>query len=260
MRIGKSSKIIVLVKRLKEKKYRDREGFFLIEGPHLVEEALKSSFGFEFALFSEKAPKDIVAAIEEKDIPSYFVDNGTMKDISDTENNQGVIGVIPKLAYSLKDIKRDSKQPIVVCDGIQDPGNLGTIIRTASATGCSAVITSPDSADVYNPKTVRSTGGAIFHIPVVTGENMESAVNGLASSGFKVFCAEPSGGKDLYSTDLSKKFVIVIGNEGGGVRSGVRKLCDGAITIPISNSTESLNAAVAAAVILFEALRQRALK
>lgn len=257
MRIGKNSKIISQVKRLKEKKYRDKEGFFLIEGPHLVEEALKSSFGFEFALFSEKAPKEIVAAIEEKEIPSYFVDNSTMKEISDTENNQGVLGVIPKLAASLKDIKRESKQPIVVCDGIQDPGNLGTIIRTASAAGCSAVITSPDSADVYNSKTVRSTGGALFHIPVISGENMEDAVNSLASSGFKVFCAEPSGGKDLYSADLSKKFVIVVGNEGGGVRSGVRRLCDGAVTIPISKSTESLNAAVAVAIILFEAVRQR---
>ncbi|MFA5104922.1 MAG: RNA methyltransferase [Candidatus Margulisiibacteriota bacterium] len=257
MRIGKNSKIAGLVKRLKEKKYRDKEGFFLIEGPHLVEEALKSAFGFELALFSEKAPKEIVAAVEEKEIPSYFVDNKTMSALSDTESDQGMIGVVPKFSFSAKDIKKENKQIVVVCDGVQDPGNLGTIIRTASAAGCGAVIASPDSADVYNPKTIRSTGGAIFHIPVIAGESIENTINFLAASGFKIFCAEPSGGKSLYTTDLSKSFVIVVGNEGRGVKSSVRRLCDGAITIPINKATESLNAAVAAAVILFEALRQR---
>ena len=258
MRLGKNSKIAGLVKRLKEKKYRDKEDLFLIEGPHLVEEALKSAFGFELVLFSEKASKGIVAAVEEKEIPSYLIENSTMSVLSDTENDQGIIGVIPKLAFSLKDIKKENNQPVVVCDGIQDPGNLGTIIRTASAAGCSAVIVSSDSADMYNPKTVRSTGGALFHIPVIAGEDLGTAIKFLASAGFNVFCAEPSGGKDLYSTNLSKSFVIVVGSEGRGVRSAVRRLCDGAVTIPISKSTESLNAAVAAAVILFEAARQRA--
>lgn len=260
MQIGRNSKYIKLVKQLREKKFRDRNGLFLIEGPHIVEEALKSGSAFELALFSEKAPKETVAAIEEKEIQSYFIDSRMMKDLSDTENNQGVIGVVPKFSYSLKDVKRDNTQTVVVCDGIQDPGNLGTIIRTASAAGCDAVITSPDSADVYNPKTVRSTGGAVFHIPVIPGQDIESAIKALSSCGLKVFCAEPSGGKDIYSTDLSKKFVIVVGNEGSGVSSATRRLCDGAVTIPMSKTTESLNAAAAAAVILFESLRQRALK
>lgn len=260
MRIGKNSKHVKLVKQLKDKKFRDRHGLFLIEGPHLVEEALKSGSVFEFVLFSEKAPKETVAAIEEKDIPSHFVDSRTMKDLSDTENNRGVVGVVPKFSYSMRDIKRESKQPIVVCDGIQDPGNLGTIIRTAAAAGCGAVITSSDSVDVYNPKTVRSTGGALFHIPVIEGENIESGLKLLSSAGFNVFCAEPSGGKDLYLTELTKKFAVVVGSEGRGVKPAVRCLCDGAITIPISKTTESLNAAVAAAVILFEAVRQRDLK
>ncbi len=257
MQIGKNSKHIKLVKQLKEKKFRNKHGLFLIEGPHLVEEALKSGSGFEMALFSEKAPKEIVAAIEEKEIPSYFIDNRTMRSLSDTENDQGVLGIVPKFSYLLKDIKKDNRQCVIVCDGVQDPGNLGTIIRSAAAAGCGAVVTSFDSADIYNPKTVRATGGALFHLPVIAGEDLEKTLKHLSSSGFKIFCAEPSGGKDIYCVDLSKVFAVVVGSEGRGVKPAVRCLCDSALTIPISKNTESLNAAVAAAVIMFEAVRQR---
>ncbi len=260
MQIGKNSRHIKLIKQLKEKKYRDRHGLFIIEGPHLADEAIKSGSGFEFAVFSEKAPKEIISAIEEKDIPSFFIDARTMRTLSDTENDQGVLGVIPKFSYSRRDMKKDGGQTIVVCDGIQDPGNLGTIIRTAAAAGCGAVITSFDSADIYNPKTVRSTGGALFHIPVIAGENMGDILKYISSLGFRIFCAEPESGKGLFSVDLRKSFAIVIGSEGKGVRPEVRCLCDGAITIPVSSNIESLNAAAAAAVIMFEAVRQRALK
>lgn len=260
MQLGKNSRQAKLAKQLKDKKYRDKHGLFIIEGPHLAEEALKSGSGFEMAFFSEKAPKEIVAAIEEKDIPSFFIDSRMMKELSDTENDQGVLGIVPKFSYSHKDLKKDGRQMIVACDGIQDPGNLGTIIRTSAAAGCAAVLVSRDSADIYNPKTVRSTGGSLFHIPVIASASLESDIKTASSSGLKVFCAEPSGGKRLYLTDLSKGFVIVIGSEGRGVKPSVRCLCDSAVTIPIDEKTESLNAAVAAAVILFEAVRQRELK
>ena len=260
MQIGKNSRHIKLVKQLKDKKYRDRHGLFIIEGPHLADEAIKSGSGFEFAVFSEKAPKEIISAIEDKDIPSFFVDARTMKALSDTDNDQGVLGVVHKFSYLLKDVKKDGRQIVVVCDGLQDPGNLGAIIRTAAAARAGAVITSPDSADIYNPKTVRSTGGALFHIPVIASADVGTDIRALFSAGLKVFCAEPSGGRSLYQTDISKGFVIVIGSEGRGVKPSVRCLCDGALTIPIAGSCESLNAAVAAAVILFEAVRQRSLK
>lgn len=257
MSTSSNNKNIKLAGALKEKKARDKEGLFVIEGPHLIEEALHAGFALKFLLFSKKASNKVVAAVEEMGFSTYLVDEKTMDSVSDTKTNQGLIAVVPKLAFSFDDIKTGKDTMILVCDGIQDPGNLGTMIRSCAGAGCGAVIISDDSVDPYNPKTIRSTGGSIFKLPVICEADIKKTVSYLKAKNIKVLCADASGDESLFECDLSGKTAFVVGSESKGVKKEVLKNCDAVVKIPMQKNVESLNAAVAASVMLFEGMRQR---
>lgn len=252
---------IKLVKKLKEKKFRDKENKFYVEGRHLVDEALKCSAAIYYILYSGDLPEELRSSIVEKNIANFEISGSVYKKISDVDNTEGIIAILSKLEY---DIRQDFLDlPIkkaVICDNLQDPGNVGTIIRSGAASGIDAVFLSKDSADIYNQKVIRSSQGAIFHIAFFESHNTEALIKQLKKGGVNVIGADPGANKSYFDVNFKESFAVIIGNEGAGVRHNLLDFCDETVEIPMDKGIESLNAAVSASVILFEASRQRAKK
>ncbi len=248
--------LVKLVKKLSQKKYRDEMGLFVIEGPHLIEEALKSGSSIKNVLITIEKHKDLADKLVEQNISYDFISEQIMEIISDTLTPQGILAVVEKKQISLESITH--KKPfLVICDAIQDPGNLGTIIRTAAAAGCSGMILSNDCVDLYNPKTIRSTGGNLFHIPIADDVDIKQYILQLKSNGVVVAGTTGSEGVSLYKCKLTGNLAVLIGNEGSGVKEQLLEICDIKLNIPMVSNVESINAAGAASIIIYEAYRQR---
>ena len=231
---------------LEKRKVREEEGAFVVEGEHLVEEAGDL---VKFILFSRgQLPPKFSKQKACKVSPQEFA------QLSSVETPAGIIAVVEKPEHTLADIKPGV---IVFCVGIQDPGNLGTIIRGADAAGATGVVLSRGTVDLYNQKVIRSTQGSLFHLPIVQVKDTAETIKQLKKQGIKIIATEGSGGKPHFKTDLSGPVVILIGNEGAGLPAGVKDLADEVVSIPMPGRAESLNAAMAATVILYEAVRQR---
>lgn len=221
--------------KLKEKKYRDINNLFIVEGDHLVEEALKSGY-----------LKEIIATIpsyEVESLPFYLVNDSIMKKLSYQVSSTNVIGICHKLN------KTDIEGNVCILDNIQDPGNLGTIIRSAKAFNIKTIIMSRDTVDLYNEKVVRSTEGMLFDLNFRKNDlNIE--INNLKENGYRIYGTNVVNGTSLKNISFSKKNAIIIGNEGKGMSEVLNNVCDEMIYIPIS--CESLNASVAASIIFYE--------
>ena len=223
---SKDNSLIKHIKRLKEKKYRDEYGEYIIEGLKLIKEAIQ----------------------ENADRKHIF------KLLSDVENPQGVLAVIGK-PNKETDINLN-EDIILALDDIQDPGNLGTILRTADSVGLKQILVSKGTADSYNPKVVRSTMGAIFRVKVIECEILKDVLKDLQSKEYKVMTTSLKAKETIYETDYKKK-IIVIGNEANGVSKEILNLADEKVIIPMLGKTESLNVSVATGVILYEYVRQK---
>ncbi|MBN3033779.1 MAG: RNA methyltransferase [Candidatus Saganbacteria bacterium] len=246
--------ILKLVRNLLDKRSaRRKEGRFVVEGPHLVEEA---GDRIECLLYSEHLPE--VKKLEEKGVPSYKISRRQFEEFSGVETPQGVLGVARQFEYQFREVLRADKTLVVFCLGVQDPGNLGTIIRSADAFGATGVILSKGTVDLYNPKVVRSTMGSLFHLPIVMTEDEEETIKYLKEHKVKIVAADGSARQDISVTDLKGAVAIMIGNEGAGLAKEVKKLADEKARIPMAGKAESLNVGIAASVLLYEALRQRA--
>lgn len=182
---------------------------------------------------------------------------GVLERVCDAVHGPAVAAVVEMVDVPLPevDVKRDG--PVLVGVGIRDPGNAGTIIRSAGASGAVAVIFCSGSVDMYNPKTVRSSAGALFQVPVVAGESAEEVLAELGRRDVHRIAATPVGGRDYTSVDLTSPVALVLGGEANGLSPGLLDRVDGRITIPMVRGTESLNVAMAATVLCFEAARQR---
>lgn len=251
--LSRENKIIKDALKLKQRKYREKEGLFLIEGIRFIEEAIKSK-SIKYVLYSSKIyeTKGYERVLNSL-IDKYEISNELLKELADTENPQGAIGIVHKKIWSIDDIENNL---IVVCDGIQDPGNLGTIIRTCDA-ALGAVVVIKGSVDVYNSKTLRSTMGSIFHIPVLFYDDFEIAVKDIKNRGYSLYAADLEADKYIYDVDFRKKSAIIIGNEANGIPCEHIEFVDEKIKIPMIGMAESLNASVAAGVIIYEVVRQR---
>ena len=238
---SKDNPAIKRVKKLYKKAFRDECGLFLAEGERLVFDAVKSGAEIETLFVTEKFSNVNITAES-----VYTVDEKIMSDISDTSSPQGILAVIKKRVYTPSDIS----EPCVICDRVSDPGNLGTIIRTADAAGFGSVVLLPGCVDAFSPKVVRASMGSVFHIPVIECEFSDI-------TGMTVLCADLENSDYIYDYDFTAPFGVVIGNEANGVSGDVMSGCDARIKIPMPGKSESLNAAVSFAVIAFEALRQR---
>lgn len=242
-----------LVKNLLEKRSaRRKEGKFVIEGPRLIEEAGQK---INFLVYSENLP--IVKELGADGVPAYKVSKKEFAALSGVDAPQGVLGVVRLFSYKLDDVLRGDKTLIVYCAGVRDPGNLGTIIRSADALGATGVVLSKGTVDLYNQKVVRSTMGSIFHLPLVTVEDDAETIEQLKKKNVKIIATSAEGKKNCSEADLKGPVAILVGNEGAGLPDDLAGLADETISIPMAGKAESLNAGVATAIVLYEALGQR---
>ena len=228
------------IKKLNNKKYRDLNGKFIIEGKHLVEEAIKNNLVEEILLLEGNN--------EKYDVKTNYVNGKVMKYITELDNPSKIIGICHK--------KNDKIQGnhILILDDIQDPGNLGTIIRSAVAFNIDTIILSKTGVDLYNSKVLRSTQGMIFNINIVVSDIKEEILK-LKNDNYKILTNNVEGGKLVKSIEKNQKFAIIIGNEGKGVSKEIKELSDEYIYIEMNKKCESLNAAVATSIILYELSR-----
>jgi len=184
----------------------------------------------------------------------YELEPGVLGRIADTVTPQPVLAIVPKVDVGLEGLGADL---VLVCVEVRDPGNAGTVIRSAEAAGAGGVVFCDGSVDVFNPKTVRASAGALFHVPVVCGGSAVDVLAQLGRSGWWRLGTAPRGGQDYACTDLSRPVALVLGNEAHGLRSDLEAVLDATVTIPIAGKAESINVGMAAAVLCFEASRQR---
>lgn len=232
--------------KLLRKKYRDQEGKYLIEGIKPLTDAVNAGITVETVFVREGDDSGI---IPEEGVNTMCLSRDLFDNLSETETSQGVI------AIATKNLKEPEQGNVIILDRLQDPGNIGTIIRTAEAAGFRAIITVKGTGDIYSPKTVRAAAGALFRMPVIEGLDTEEAVRFCRERGLKVTVTALEGAKECYDADL-RDTAIVIGNEGQGVSDEMLMAADEKVKIPMEGEIESLNAAVAAAVLMYESARQ----
>jgi len=226
------------IKKLSTKKYRDKTNLFLIEGEHLVLEAYKTGYLKELILKQDK--------LFSLNVETNYVTNNVLKYITSLETPQDVLGIC------FKNVTNKIKgNRILILDNIQDPGNLGTIIRSAVAFHVDTIILSSNCVDIYNFKVVRASQGLIFHINIVIAE-LEKIIPLLKKDNFKIIGTKVTDGKSLKSIEKVEKFAIIMGNEGNGVSNEILKLCDEYLYIDMNHNCESLNVGVATSIILYE--------
>ena len=225
------------INKLKIKKERDKQGLFLIEGEHLIKEANK------YHLLKKVLVDESYTLEEEVDAEVMTCSSKVMKFLSELDTPSKVIGVCKK---SLGELKGNR---ILLLDNIQDPGNLGTIIRSSLAFNVDTIVLSKDTVDLYNPKVVRATQGMLFKQNIIVGD-LRECLNTLED--YTKYATKVDGGENLDDIKFEDKVAIVMGNEGNGVSNGVLSLCDKYLYIKMNSSVESLNVAVAASIILYE--------
>jgi TrmH family RNA methyltransferase len=189
----------------------------------------------------------------------FELEPGVLGRVASTVTPQPVLAVVPDVDVPLAWLEEHGADLVVVCVDVRDPGNAGTVLRSAEAAGASAVVFCDDSVDLFNPKTVRASAGAVFHVPVVVGGEAARVLDQLGEWGLRRLGAATVGGQDYTSADLVSPVGLVLGNEGHGLPQEVKAALDGQITIPMDGRAESLNVGMAAAVLCFEAARQRRL-
>lgn len=257
---SKDNKLIKHIKKLGLKKYRQENNQFIIEGIRFVEEAASAGASIKHCLFSDSLKSEraeqLLAKIRNSSTNMHMVEENIIQDICDTKTPQGIVAVIEKRDYSLDDFL-SSSDFIIIVDRIQDPGNLGTIIRTADAANADSIVLSDGTVDPYSPKVLRSTMGSIFHLPLIICTDILDSLNILKSRGFSICAASLDGNTMYYKENYIGKTAIVIGNEGSGIDSNIKRYADKLVKIPMPGRAESLNAAVAAGILMFEVVRQR---
>lgn len=242
---------------LQEKKHRDRTGKFIIEGVHLVQEALLAGAAVEKVVYDAERgiPVELRRQLQEADLKLIEASTAVMAKCSGTDTPPPVFGVVAKPVCDLTDLYRKDTLAVVL-DGVRDPGNIGTIIRSADAAGATAVVLGRGCADLYNPKTVRSTMGSLFHLPIIEGDLAELLPE-AKSKGMIIAGTSLQATETCFSYDWRGPTWLLLGNESEGLSALSLEQVDANVIIPIHGSSESLNVAMAATVLLYEALRQR---
>lgn len=232
------NKKIKELRKLKDKKYRDKEKKYLVEGIHLVLEAYKKGDLLEIIL-GENEDVDIL-------VSKVYVSNQILKSLSSLETPYKVIGVCK---YPNEDLELGDK--LLILDGVQDPGNLGTIIRSSVAFNISTVVLGNNCVDLYNSKVIRACQGMNFHINIIR-RNLKDFITNIKKEDYYILGTNVNDGSDLKSISNLSKYAIIMGNEGNGVSKEIQDMCDRNIYIKMNDKCESLNVAVATSIILYE--------
>lgn len=248
-----------MTKLQKQARYRKQQGVFIAEGFKMVQEA--AGYGNLQKIYLSEERYDEIAAGEYQDLLARFayevVDNAVFQKVSDTVTPQGILGLISIPQYSLEELLQVPEPQLLLLDDIRDPGNLGTMIRTAEGAGMSGVVLSQGSVDLFNPKVVRATMGAIFRMPYCYAESLPDAIRQIRSRKCEVYATAMEGSVVYDVPDYTAGAAVVIGNEANGISKDVFREKPVAIRIPMEGRLESLNAAVSAAVIMYEINRQK---
>lgn len=254
-----NAKIKRIVQLRKKKKARDAEGVFLVEGIRMFREIPEKLLQEIYISESceEKEGKEIRRRASACGIRPELVSDGVFSYLSDTQTPQGILCVVRQLSYSLEEVADAPCPHMLVLDRLQDPGNVGTILRTAEGAGVTGILLDGECADIYNPKTIRSTMGSIFRMPFYYIQDLEEGIRYLKKRGICTYAAHLEGKRAYDEEDYRKPCAFLIGNEGNGLRPEIADLADTYIRIPMAGEVESLNAAIASAVLMFEAGRQR---
>ncbi len=258
-----NAQIKELVKLQKNTRQRKKSRCFVVEGIKLTREAAQHG-KLQKVYIGEQLYQQQWQGCPEQEISTEFggvvveiVAENIFNQISETVTPQGILGVVQMPEYTLEAILGNKRQLFLMLDNLRDPGNLGTILRTSEGAGMSGVILSKESVDLFNPKVVRSTMGAIFRVPFVYVEDLSETIEKMKGKGISVYGTMMEGSQCYDQVDYQQPVGIVIGNEANGISEEVGQRLTGRIRIPMEGELESLNAAVAAAVVMYEAARQR---
>lgn len=254
-----NQKIKRLLNLRKKRKARDEEKVFLVEGIRMFRE-VPLSYLLEVYVsesFYKKEKDTLQMVLEGSSVKPEILSDTVYAYISDTKTPQGVLCTVSQRLYTLEQAAGRECPHILVLDNLQDPGNLGTIIRTAEGAGVTGIVMSRDCVDIYNPKTIRSTMGSVYRMPFHYTEDITGAVSWMKENGIRTYAAHLDGSRVYDEEDYTKPCAFFIGNEGNGLRAEVARQADTYIHIPMAGQVESLNAAAAATVLMFEAGRQR---
>lgn len=254
-----SNNSIKHIKGLLLKKYRDKYHLFIAEGDKLVREAISSDLTVDMIVFSQVnggTQNEIYNLAEQKGIRCIITTDTIFKSLSDTQSPQGVMAIVNEKTYKLDKITDHTNSFLVLLDGITDPGNLGTIIRTVDAAGGAGVILLNGCVDPYNPKVVRSTMGSIFRLPIFQGYDTVELTNKLSQSGYHIVTSHLQGTNIFQWSGDFAKTALVIGSESHGVSQEIINASDSLVKIPMTGGAESLNASVAAGILIYEILRK----
>lgn len=242
-----------IIKLKKQAKERRKQKVFLVEGLRMFREAPKDRVMKAYAtqVFYEKYNMLF------QDIDYELVSDKVFKEISDTVTPQGVLAIIRQREWTIEELlQKDNVPCLLILENLQDPGNLGTIIRTGEGAGITGVIMSRDTVDIYNPKVIRSTMGSIYRVPFVYVDDLPSVMTRLETYQIHSYAARLDG-DNIYHCNLKKSCAFLIGNEGNGLTDEISRMANRYIKIPMCGEVESLNAAIAATVLMYETMRQR---
>lgn len=243
---------------IKSAKDRRENRVFIVEGRKMFMEApkdwIKNVYASE-SFYNENRNSDIGAKLKENN--AELVTDEVFAKMSDTKTPQGVLCVLKMPGYSMDDVLYAKVPLVMVLEDLQDPGNLGTIIRTAEGAGVTGIVMSKDTVDIFNPKTIRSTMGSIYRMPFIYVPNIIEAVETMKGKGIITYAAHLKGEEPYHAFDYRKPTAFFIGNEGNGLTDELTKAADVFLRIPMEGQVESLNAAIAATVLMYETHRQR---
>lgn len=252
------------VRRLaRRRRERVDERAFVLEGPHVVEAALEAGIELEAVFHEVGADAALMDRARASGVDVHELEPGTLARVTDAVTPQPVLAVAPWCDVPLEAVLAAAApgdglaRPLVVLLEVRDPGNAGTLLRTAEASGAAGVVVAGQSVDVFNPKCVRASAGALFHLPVALVADVTSALTTLHEAGLRTIGTAADGPVDYDRCDLTGPVALLLGNEAAGLPAGVQAAADQVVSIPIEGRAESLNVAAAGAVLCFEAARQR---
>lgn len=238
---------------LKKSKERKKQGAFVVEGRKMVEEAPRNFI--QGIYMSQSYAKENSNAY--MDVPCEIVEDSVFRAVSDTLTPQGIMAVVKMPTYQWDDIICGERTHLLLLESIQDPGNLGTMIRTAEGAGITGVIMNKTTVDLYNPKTIRSTMGSIYRVPYLIVDDLKATIAKLQESGVTIYAAHLKGEHTYDRQDYTSACGFLIGNEGNGLSDDIADVADQYVKIPMEGSVESLNAAISASLFMYECNRQR---
>lgn len=251
-----------LIKRAQRIRAGDEPGHMFVEGLRLVEEAVTSGVAVEALVYTTECAKsergrELLAKVARTHYRGALVPATVMKTICDVDTPQGMVALATHPQFEIADLWDGPASLVLALDALQDPGNVGTIVRAAEAAGASGVATAPGTAEPYGPKALRASMGSAFRLPIVRRAKLEKLAEAARSKGVRIVATAAEGGVPYAEVDWREPAVVLIGNEGAGLSPAALALATESVSIPLAPPVESLNAALAAGVILFEAARQR---